>query len=111
MALLIDIPDSADALQTLTLSSKTYILNSKYNTRSDRWNLTLLDSSNNVIIGGDRVISNQAFTISHYLPKLNGVLAVVGDGTPVTRDNFGDGKIHELYYYTDAEWEEAVGGN
>jgi hypothetical protein len=104
MALKIDIPDNPNTLQELTLASKTYILNSKYNSRSDRWNLTLKNTNNEVIIGGDRVITNQAFTVPHYLPSLDGVLIVIGDSTKVTRNNFGVDKAHELFYLTNDEY-------
>lgn len=107
MAILIDTQGGKSYTQELTLGGVAYNIETRFNSRdgdSGNWYVSLYDQANTLIFGGMKVISNQLLTHRFHNEAFStGQLICVGDGSKVTEDEFGIGKKHQLYYYTNAE--------
>lgn len=110
MALFISIPDSADDEQIVTLNKKSYILETKFNKRGGSWSVSLRDSNGEPIILGEKVVPSQEFLeISAKNIEVGGYLGIKSlVDVPVTRDNFGIGKDHQLLFISQEEVDNAV---
>lgn len=113
MAILIDTSGGKNYTQELTLGGVAYNINTRFNSRDGEggnWYVTLYDQANNVIFSGIKVISNQLLTRRFYNTAFNtGQLICIGDGSKVTENEFGAGRRHQLYFYTDQEIRERYG--
>lgn len=106
MALVIDIPNTAYAEQSVVLNQQNFTIITKYRLRSERWSVTLLSAAGELLLAEAKCISDTFLTGRYIIPSLGGELYVAkiyGDEEQPTRDNFGAGKEFELHYYTNDE--------
>ena len=109
MATRIDTPDTAYSTQTVTLNKVSYQLKFKYSARFDRWSISLYSRKGEPILVEERAIPRQEFLRPNdKISLLQGYLFIDSlSDTPITRDNFGLGKEHNLVYISEAELAEA----
>lgn len=109
MPLIIDTPSSSWSQQDVTLGGKKYTFVYKYNSRDERWRLSI-SIGGTEIISSVKVMENQLLLGRYILPDFDhGDLACVrseDDGKPVGKDNLGAGKPYELLYFTNEELAE-----
>lgn len=110
MALIIGIPDSADSEQIVTLDRRSYILQTRFNSRAGFWTVSLYTANREPIILGEKVVASQEFLeISAKNIDINGYLGIRSAvDVPVTRDNFGADKDHKLLFLSQTEVDNAV---
>lgn len=104
----ISVPDSADADQNVTLGGLEYKFTTRYNTRDQRWRLSI-SLQGAPIISGLKVMENQDLLNGYLLANFShGSLycaRIRQDDQQVGRNNFGIGKAYELIYLTTKERE------
>ena len=107
MATRIDTPNIPFSTQIVTLNKVAYQLQFKYSSRFDRWSISLYTREGTPILTGERAIPNQEFLKANdKIDILQGYLFIASlSDTPVTRDNFGTGKDHNLAYISLVEAE------
>ena len=103
----IDTPDTAYSTQIVTLNKVAYNLKFRYSSRFDRWSISLYTREGTPILTGERVVPKQEFLKANdKVDVLQGYLFISSlSNTPVTRDNFGIGKDHNLVYISLSEAE------
>ncbi len=104
----INIPDSADADQNITLGGLDYKFTTRYNTRDSRWRLSISRQDVSVI-DGIKIMKNQDLLNGYLLAEFSHgtlfCLRLKDDNLPVGRDNLGIDKAYELIYATNLEVE------
>lgn len=108
MPLLIATREDPFYQQRTRLEGRDYVLSFAYNSREERWYLSLADETESPIATGMKLISNWELLHPYrYDPRTPpGALAVSelsGDGSPPTQLELGEGKRCELLYWTAAE--------
>ena len=107
MAIQINTPDTASSEQLVTLNRKSYRVKNNYNSRFDTWSITVLDTSGNIVIAGEKILPFKDI-LTRYVKDniLGGILFVSStDETRVSRDNYGLDKTHTLTFATFEEVE------
>jgi hypothetical protein len=106
MPLFISIPDSANSEPEVPLGGLLYNFRFEYNTRDERYRLSI-DLNNISVIRGLKIIESTAPTLKYDLVSFDhGQLFVVrAENTkePVGRDNFGADKPYRLLYLANSE--------
>lgn len=112
MALSLPVPNSSWSSQNITLGGLDYTFEFSFNSRDDRWRFDIYLEDEPVILG-IKIMENQFFLRNYILPDFDhGDIVCVrskDDGSPVGRDNLGQGKPYELIYFGTNELEEAGG--
>lgn len=100
----IPVPDLSYSEATITLNGLIYSFQYRFNSRSDRWKLDILDSEGVYLIKGLTLIEGFSPTSYHNITGFSEGLLIpvevnVSDA-PVGRDNLGIGKDYNLIYAT-----------
>lgn len=112
MPIKIPVPESAYHTQDLTLGEEGYTITFSFNISDDAWYLDIQRLSGEVLYQSLKVMPNQNLTgRSAYNEKMVGgniwCMRVIGDLSPIARDNLGIGEVYELWWITT---EEAIEG-
>ena len=106
MALFINIPDSANSEQLVTLGGLEYTFQSTFNSRDQRYRLSI-SQRGAVIIDNMKLMEGITLTGKYDLPLFDhGELFVIkAESTedPIGRNNVGFNKPYELLYLTRSE--------
>ena len=102
----IPVPDIANSTQDVILSGVQYEIRLTFNTRDNRWRMTILEEDTS-LISGLAILESQSLLARYQLDSFNHgdllCLRLREDELPVGRDNFGDGKPYGLIYLTNEE--------
>lgn len=112
MALKIPVPASSWSTQAITLGGLDYTFEYQYNSRDERWRLSIYFNNEPVILGL-KIMENQLLLANYLLADFDHgdiiCLRIKDDGLPVGRNNLGFGKSYELVYVGYDEVVEILG--
>ncbi|XAO54241.1 hypothetical protein [Yersinia phage vB_YenM_P778] len=106
MAMSIVIPDRDWSSQVVTLGGTTFIVELKFKLRTNRWYMTLRDSTGELLLTEKKCVPDQNLTGLYDIEGLYGDIfidKVYGAEEYPSRNNLGVGKEFELRYYTETE--------
>lgn len=104
------VPSAAWSSQNITLGGLDYTFIYSYNTRDERWRVSIYLNEDPVILG-IKIMENQRLLNDYILSNFDHgdviCFRVKDDGLPVGRNNLGIDKAYELVYFSNSELGEA----
>lgn len=107
MAQVLPQPQTSNETHRVTLGGTLYNFKYQYNTRDQRWRLSITDSTGVDVMSGLKLMENQLLLERYNTPNFSHgdlyCLRSKQTDNPVGRDNLGYGLEYELAYLTNEE--------
>lgn len=112
MAIILPTVEGADGTFSTTIEGKRFTFNTKWNSRSGTWHLTVSTSDGIALITGQKILPRLELILNNEELFVDGnVYAynnIENDSELITRDNFGIGKTYQLLYVSAEEAEDTL---